>query len=100
MEFSVVQENSSYLQTLKSASTYLETASEDLQTIRIDFQNKIEKMHQEREIQLAAREKRLEEQQSYFDQLKTNTESERLRLLDLVQTLETKLTSVTQVGFV
>lgn len=60
LEFSLVQENSSYLQTLKSASGYLETASEDLQTIRVDFEAKIERIHHDREIQLAAREKRIE----------------------------------------
>lgn len=60
LEFSLVQENSSYLQTLKSATGYLETANEDLQTIRNDFEEKIEKIHREREIQLAAREKRCE----------------------------------------
>lgn len=56
----MVQENSNYLDTLKSASGYLETASEDLQNIRVDFEERIEKVHREREIQLAAREKRCE----------------------------------------
>lgn len=60
LEFALVQENSSYLETLKSASGYLETASEDLQNIRVDFEAKIERIHQEREIQLLAREKRCE----------------------------------------
>ena len=60
LEFSVVQENSSYLQTLRSASSVLETAGEDFQTIRMDFQEKIDNIHQNREIQLSAREKRIE----------------------------------------
>lgn len=60
MEFALVQDSSSYFQTLKSASGYLETASEDLQTIRTDMETKIERIHQEREVQLTAREKRIE----------------------------------------
>lgn len=60
MEFSIVQENGSYLATLKNASNYLENASGDLQALRIEMEDKIDRMHKEREIQLDVREKRLE----------------------------------------
>lgn len=60
LEFSIVQENGSYLATLKNASNYLENATGDLQALRIDMEDKIDRVHKEREIQLDVREKRLE----------------------------------------
>lgn len=60
LEFSVVQENSSYLQTLRSASNYMESASENMQSVRDELRNRIESIHQEREVQLVVREKNLE----------------------------------------
>lgn len=97
MEFALVQDNSSYLDALKSASGYLETASEDLQTIRVDLEVKLERAHKDREIQLEVREKRINDQQKHFEKLRDATETERVALLELVKSLEIKLNSVTQV---
>lgn len=97
MEFALVQDNSSYLDALKSASGYLETASEDLQTIRADLETKLERAHKDREIQLEIREKKISDQQKHFEKLRDATEMERVALLELVKTLEIKLNSVTQV---
>lgn len=66
LEFSVVQENGSYLATLKNASSYLENASDNLQALRTDMEDKIERLHKEREIQLEVREKRLEGSTFFF----------------------------------
>lgn len=60
LEFSIVQENGSYLTALKNASGYLESASGDLQGLRVDMEEKIDRLHRDREIQLEVREKRLE----------------------------------------
>lgn len=97
MEFALVQDNSSYLDALKSASGYLETASDDLQTIRVDLETKLERAHKDREIQLEIREKKMNDQQKHFEKLRDATETERVTLLELVKTLEIKLNSVTQV---
>lgn len=58
-EFAAMHESSSYLNTLKSASDNLETANDNLQTMRINIDSSIERIHAEREIQLSAKEKRL-----------------------------------------
>lgn len=60
LEFAVVQENGSYLATLKNASDYLENASESFEGLRDDMRDKVERLHQERELKLNAQEKRLE----------------------------------------
>lgn len=60
LEFSVVQENGSYLNTLKNASKNLEYASDNLQTLKVEMESNIERLLNEREVQLDAREKRSE----------------------------------------
>lgn len=60
LEFSAIQENGSYLATLRNASSYLETASDNLQTLRTNIDSNIERVNAEREAQLEAREKRVE----------------------------------------
>lgn len=117
LEFSVVQENSTYLQTLQSASAFLENAGGSIEAIRNDLINKLETAHSERERRLSIEETRIEgicrmltlhffneflfvfhlEQKKQFERLKENTETERIQLLELVKTLETKLNSITQV---
>lgn len=59
LEFAVVHESGSYLGTLKNASSNLETATENLQAMRTNIDSNIERIHAEREIQLNAKEKRL-----------------------------------------
>lgn len=58
-EFAAIHESSSYLSTLKSASDNLETATDNLQTMRANIDASIERVHAEREVQLSAKEKRL-----------------------------------------
>lgn len=60
LEFSLVQENTSYLQTLKNASNYMETASENMQTVRDELHDRIETIYEERNMQLTIREKSLQ----------------------------------------
>lgn len=60
LEFAVMQENGSYLSTLRSASGVLETAGDNLQTLRDTIDTNIERVNVERESQLEAREKRVE----------------------------------------
>lgn len=116
LEFSVVQENSTYLQTLQSASAYLENAGGNIEALRHDLYNKLENAHSERERRLNVEEKKVEgkihkknrlieaylssfflEQKKQFEKLKENTEAERVQLLELVKTLETKLNCISQV---
>lgn len=59
LEFAAVQESGSYLQTLKSASNNLEQATDNLQTMRTNIDSNIERIYEEKEIHLAAKEKRL-----------------------------------------
>lgn len=117
LEFSVVQENSTYLQTLQSASAYLENAGGNIEAIRDDLYKKLEIAHSERERRINVEEKKIEgnirkesagtscnkflslslEQKKQFEKLRDNTEAERVQLLELVKTLETKLNSISQV---
>ncbi|XP_055596088.1 fas-binding factor 1 [Uranotaenia lowii] len=94
MEFSVLQDNASYMTMLKNASSYLENASGDLQQLRDTLQEQIEFAQKEKDIQLKAREKQLEDQQRLLERTKESAEVEKERLLNLVETLEGKLTEI------
>lgn len=59
IEFATVQDSTSYLQSLKSASNNLSEATENLQMIRTNMEANVERLHTEKEIQLTAREQRL-----------------------------------------
>ncbi|KAL1382795.1 hypothetical protein pipiens_013226 [Culex pipiens pipiens] len=96
LEFSVLQDNQSYMTMLKSASNYLENASGDLQQLRDTLQEQIEFTQKEKEQQLKRKEKELEDQQRLLERSKESTEQEKLRLLNLVETLEGKLTELTR----
>lgn len=56
----MVQENSSYLQTLQSASAYLESAGGNIEAIRDDLYKKLEIAHAERERRISVEEKKVE----------------------------------------
>lgn len=58
-EFATIQESGSYLSTLKSASDHLEHATGNLETMRTNITTTIERIHTEREVQLNAKEQRL-----------------------------------------
>lgn len=60
LEFGVVQENSTYLQTLQSASAYLENAGGSIEAIRDDLYKKLENAHNERERRLSVEETKIE----------------------------------------
>lgn len=60
MEVNMMQESSSYLSTLKNASSRLESAGENLETMRQTIDTNVGLIHNERGMQLEAREKRLE----------------------------------------
>ncbi|XP_052870814.1 fas-binding factor 1-like, partial [Anopheles cruzii] len=98
LEFSVVQENQSYLQTLKNASSYLENASGDLQQLRDTLQEQIEYCQKEKDLQLKAREKQLEDQQRLLERTRAAASEEKDRLLNLVEALESKVTEMTKVS--
>ncbi|XP_050092079.1 fas-binding factor 1 homolog [Anopheles aquasalis] len=98
LEFSVVQENQSYLQVLKNASSYLENASGDLQQLRDTLQDQIEFSQKEKDLQLKAREKQLDDQQRLLERTRESTNEEKVRLLSLVELLESKVTEMTKVS--
>ncbi|XP_049542535.1 fas-binding factor 1 homolog [Anopheles darlingi] len=98
LEFSVVQENQSYLQMLKNASSYLENASGDLQQLRDTLQDQIEFSQKEKDLQLKAREKQLEDQQRLLERTRESANEEKVRLLSLVELLESKVTEMTKVS--
>ncbi|XP_052890060.1 fas-binding factor 1-like [Anopheles moucheti] len=98
LEFSVVQENQSYLNTLKSASSYLENASGDLQQLRDTLQDQIEFSHKEKELLLKQREKQLEDQQRQLEHTRDAAAEENVRLLNLVEMLEGKVTEMTKIS--
>lgn len=58
-EFSALQESGSYLSTLKAASTQLETATDHLQSMRLNIDTNIERINTEKSVQLEAKEQRL-----------------------------------------
>uniref|UniRef100_A0A182K4N9 Fas-binding factor 1 C-terminal domain-containing protein n=1 Tax=Anopheles christyi TaxID=43041 RepID=A0A182K4N9_9DIPT len=98
LEFSIIEGNKSYLQTLKNASGYLENASEDLQHLRDTLQDQIEFTQKEKEIQLKQREKQLEDQQKLLDRTREAAAEENVRLLNLVEMLESKVTEMTKIS--
>ncbi|XP_031622610.1 interaptin [Contarinia nasturtii] len=95
-EFATLQESGSYLSTLKSASDNLEHATDNLQSMRVNITSTIERIHSEREVQLNAKEQRLNDQQKNIEKTIEKTEEERTRLIELVKSLEIKLNSVEQ----
>ncbi|KFB44177.1 hypothetical protein ZHAS_00012022 [Anopheles sinensis] len=96
LEFSVVQENQSYLQALKSASSYLENASGDIQQLRDTLQDQIEFTQKEKERQLQAREKQVADQQRLLERTREAAAEENVRMLNLIEMLESKVTDMTK----
>ncbi|XP_063709114.1 cingulin-like protein 1 [Culicoides brevitarsis] len=96
LEFSVVQENGNYLETLRNASKVLENANEGLGTLKIDLHEKIEKVCYEKESELKMREHKVEQAEKIMQKERENAEKERTRLLELVASLEIKLGSLEQ----
>lgn len=59
LEYATVQDGSSVLHSLKSASDFLTEATGNLQSMRTNMETNIERLHTEKELQLNAREQRL-----------------------------------------
>ncbi|KAL7026423.1 hypothetical protein ACKWTF_013907 [Chironomus riparius] len=98
MEFAIMEESSSYADMIKRASSHLETASGDIQSLHDVLQEKLGTLERDRDIMLNSREKRLVEQQKLLERTREASEAERQKLLDLVQTLEFKLNAIEQVN--
>lgn len=96
MEFSVIQENSSYIQQLKTASTFLESASGNIENLKETIDERISGIAADRARELEARERQLEEQLKRVERSRDLAEAERLKLLDLVQTLDVKLNKLSK----
>lgn len=64
MEFAIKEESLSYIEIMKRASTNLETASGDVHSLHEVLQEKLIVLERDKEIQLSAREKRLEGEHS------------------------------------
>uniref|UniRef100_A0A336MK66 CSON002333 protein n=1 Tax=Culicoides sonorensis TaxID=179676 RepID=A0A336MK66_CULSO len=96
LEFSVLQENGNYLETLRNASKLLENANEGLGTLKIDLHEKIENVYHERESQLRMREMKVEKMENLMLKDKEKSDEERSQLLELVKSLEIKLNSLEQ----
>lgn len=60
MEFAIMEESSSYADMMKRASSHLQNASGDIQTLHDVIQDKLTILERDKEIHLDAREKRLE----------------------------------------
>lgn len=91
LEQSVVHENTDYLDTLRQASGRLETASADLETVRQQLADRRSGLDDSVAVQLAVRERRVEQQLGDLQRQREATDAERTALLELVRTLETKL---------
>ncbi|XP_055906091.1 fas-binding factor 1 [Eupeodes corollae] len=90
-EFAAVQENGSYLETLRMASSNLESVTGDLQSLKSEMERKIDSVHREREMRLNTREKKVEDSERRIQQLESANEEEKTRLMELVTTLESQL---------
>lgn len=96
LEFSVIQENGNYLDTLRNAFKVLENANEGLGTLKVDLHEKIEKVYHEKDSQMRVRETKMEQMEKLMEKEKKRSEVERTKLLELVQSLEMKLGSLEQ----
>lgn len=95
IEFSVLQDNSSYLTTLRQASGVLENLGEEFQTMKDDLITKTNNLQLEREMKLSQREKLVEDSEKRLKLNEESTEQERDRLMTLIGSLETQLSSLT-----
>ncbi|XP_067613085.1 golgin subfamily A member 6-like protein 26 [Eurosta solidaginis] len=96
LEFAALQENGSYMEILKAASSNLENLSGDLQSLRDDMQSRLESLHKEREKKLEARERRLEDAEKRLKMNEESAEEEKKRLMMLVSNLEQQLNKLSK----
>ncbi|KAM7354862.1 fas-binding factor 1 twitchy [Cochliomyia hominivorax] len=96
LEFAAVQENGSYLDHLKQASTNLKDLTGGLSELKENMQNKIEILQLEREKALEQREKKLEDSERRLKLNEESNELEKQRLMDLVSTLELQMSKLSK----
>ncbi|XP_055691186.1 cingulin-like protein 1 [Lutzomyia longipalpis] len=96
MEFSVMQENSSYIQQLKTASSFLESASGNIENLKETLNERISGIEADKARELEAKERQMAEEMRRIERSRDLAEAERLRLVDLVATLDDKITKLSQ----
>lgn len=96
MELSQMQDSFSYLDHLKTAAKYMETATGDIESLRVTINERIETIHKDKERDLERREKRVEAEQKHLTLVKETAQAEQKRLLELVHSLENKLSSLSK----
>ncbi|XP_061396740.1 trichohyalin-like [Musca vetustissima] len=96
LEFAAVQENGSYLECLRVASSNLSELTGGLSELKENMQNKIDNMQLEREKKLEAREKRIEDAERRLKINEESNETEKQRLMELVSTLELQMAKMSK----
>ncbi|XP_019890246.2 fas-binding factor 1 [Musca domestica] len=96
LEFAAVQENVSYLECLRVASSNLSDLTGGLSELKENMQNKIDQLHLEREKKLELRERKLEDAEKRLKIHEESNEAEKNRLMELVSTLELQMTKMSK----
>lgn len=96
MEFTQLEDRFSYLDHLKSAAKYMESATGDIESLRVTINERIETLHKDKEMELERREKRVEMEQRHLTVVQETAQNEQKRLLELVHNLESKLNSLSK----
>ncbi|XP_037826783.1 LOW QUALITY PROTEIN: trichohyalin-like, partial [Lucilia sericata] len=96
LEFAAVQENGSYLDCLKVASSNLSDLTGGLNELKENMQNKMEILQLEREKALEQREKKIEDSERRLKITEESNDLEKQRLMDLVSTLELQMSKISK----
>lgn len=96
LEFAAVQENGSYLECLRVASSNLNDLTGGLNELKENMQLKIDNLQLEREKKLESREKRIEDAERRLKITEESNEAEKQRLMELVSTLELQMSKMSK----
>ncbi|XP_075161651.1 fas-binding factor 1 twitchy [Haematobia irritans] len=96
LEFAAVQENGSYLECLRVASSNLTDLTGGLNELKENMQAKIDNLQLEREKKLELREKHIEDAERRLKIYEESNQSEKQRLLELVSTLELQMSKMSK----
>ncbi|XP_053953382.1 trichohyalin [Anastrepha ludens] len=96
LEFAAIQENGSYMETLKAASSNLENLSGGLQGLRDEVHSRLELLYKEKEKKLEVRERRLEDAERRLKMHEESADEEKKRLMTLVSSLEQQLNKLSK----
>uniref|UniRef100_A0A1I8NRW0 Fas-binding factor 1 C-terminal domain-containing protein n=1 Tax=Stomoxys calcitrans TaxID=35570 RepID=A0A1I8NRW0_STOCA len=96
LEFAAVQENGSYLECLRVASSNLTDLTGGLTELKENMQAKIDNLQLEKEKKLELREKHLEDAARRLKINEESNQSEKQRLLELVSTLELQMSKMSK----